>query len=283
MSIMKIVGVVTGGACVAALIAGGVVWWRRRRDAQGGDTPETPARKRPWAEPEGEPAEETKPRGHILTRLELDGEHVDALDESFPSAWPPDDPTVNAMQAGDIIIFAVESEQTGNYTSLREELINAKVLSVEKTVVRARIVAPVEHAEHHGSHAGHGFRVGDLVEVPRSKILVAARRTGEKGEGYNSEGKPELTFKPSNLRKDEPYTVRPATPYDLVLPYRTKNLEWNLDRDLVKLIHIGQKGPLEQIMFTEDSLRGEVSLRVIDHDPEEGPIFVGRWDFSLQA
>ena len=70
--------------------------------------------------------------------------------------------------------------------------------------------------------------------------------------------------------------------YDLVLPYRTKNLEWHLDRDLVKLIHVGQKGPLEQIMFTEDSVRGDVSLRVIDQDSDEGAIFVGRWDFSLQ-
>ena len=55
------------------------------------------------------------------------------LDELLPEAWPPDDPTVNSVVAEDVIIFAVESEPTGNYTETRQELINAKVLSVKSS------------------------------------------------------------------------------------------------------------------------------------------------------
>ena len=53
-----------------------------------------------------------------------------------------------------MIVFAVESEPKGTYTNTRQELVNAKVLSVEKNVVRGRVIPPVAHAEHHGSHAG---------------------------------------------------------------------------------------------------------------------------------
>ena len=47
--------------------------------------------------------------------------------------------------------------------------------------------------------------------------------------------------------------------------------------------HIGEDGMLEQIVFTEDSLRGEVSVRALDEDPEHGVVFVARWDFALDA
>ena len=179
-------------------------------------------------------------------------------------------------------MFVAESEEAGPYDQTRQEIINAKVLSVEKSVVRARIIAPVAYAEHHGSHAGHGYRVGDLVEVPRDKVLVAARPTDPKKTGYGSEGKPANTFKPSNVTK-QTYRVRPGTPYDLSVPYRTPELQWHIDREMVKMVHVGSKGSLEQILFSEDSLRGNVSVRAIDHDPKEGPVFVARWDFSIDA
>ncbi|WP_244923862.1 hypothetical protein [Enhygromyxa salina] len=215
-----------------------------------------------------------------MATSELPPELEAALNERFPDSWPPDDAVVNAMTQEDQIVVAVESEPVANYTQTRQELISAKVLSVEKTVVRARVLAPVAHAEHHGAHAGHGFRVGDLIEVPRSKILLAARSVEPKKEGYGAEGKAEQTFKPSNLTK-ETYRVRPATPYDLVLPYRTDELEWYVDRDMVRMIKIGDSGLLEQIMFSEDSMRGVVTVRALDNDPKQGKIFVARWEFSI--
>jgi len=36
-------------------------------------------------------------------------------------------------------------------------------------------------------------------------------------------------------------------------------------------------------MFTEDSLRGRISVRALDENPELGTIFVARWDFELAA
>lgn len=67
------------------------------------------------------------------------------------------------------------------------------------------------------------------------------------------------------------------------MPYRTKELAWYLDRKLVNLVHVGEDGLLEQIMFSEDSLRREVSVRLLDEDPEVGAVFVARWDFELDA
>ena len=52
-----------------------------------------------------------------------------------------------------------------------------------------------------GADAGHGFRVGDLVEIPRSQVLVAARRTDPKKSGYGAQGPPANTFEPSNETK----------------------------------------------------------------------------------
>ena len=75
--------------------------------------------------------------------------------------------------------------------------------------------------------------------------------------------------------------MRPGTPYDLLLPYRTAELEWSVDQELVKLIHVGEKGLLEQIMFSEDSMRGAVTVRALDRDPELGLVFIARWEFRL--
>lgn len=280
MNGLKVVAWVAGGLATGAAIGGGVYWWRRRKAAGVRGVPSRPKRVVP-----SEPAaseEDTRARGHYVARGDLPDEFVELLNKEFPGGWPADDSTIKSMQRDDVVVFAVESDPAGPYEHPREELIQARVLSVEKTVVRARVLGPVAHAEHHGSHAGHGFRVGDLAEVPFSKVLVAARRAQPKGEGYNSEGEPARTFKPSDLT-GETYKVRPQTPYDLVPAYRTDELEWHVDRELVKMTRIGARGPFEQIMFSEDSLRGPVSVRAIDNDPDEGYILVGRWDFVLDA
>jgi hypothetical protein len=285
MNPMKVLGLVTGGVVLTALIGGGIYWWRRRNNKKKTDgiapnIPDTPPAPRPAPTP-SEPTN-TDPRGRYTGRDNLHPDLRAALDELFPNTWPPNDQTIDALEKDDVIIFAVESEPTGNFTETRQELINAKVLTVEKTVVRGRVVAPVAHAEHHGSHAGHGFRVGDLVEVPRGKILVAARPTDPKTTGYGSHGKPAATFKPTDVTK-QTYKVKPGTPYDLILPYRTPELAWYVDDKLVNVIHLGEKANLEQIMFSEDSLRGDVSVRALDQDPEVGTVFIARWDFVLDA
>lgn len=287
MNTMKVIGFVTGGIVLAALIGGGIVWWRRRKQKTDGLAPNIPDARpapTPGPAPSGPPRPtNTEPRGHYVEREMLDDEFIAAIDKMFPSAWPPNDAAIESLEKDDVIIFAVESEPTGNYTNTQQELINAKVLTVEKTVVRGRVFGTVAHAEHHGSHAGHGFRVGDLVEVPRGKILVAARPNEPKTpSGYDSLGKPAETLKPTDLSKNT-YKVKPGTPYDLVLPYRTPELAWHVDEKLVKVVHIGQKANFEQIMFTEDSLRGQFSITALDEDPEVGTVFVAQWKFVLDA
>lgn len=285
---MSVIGYIAGGLVLATMVGGGLYagfkWWRSRKAKTDGLAPNIPDKPRPGPTPSGppRPAANTDPRGHYSAIDRLDPELRAELDERFPSAWPPDDATINSLELDDVIVFAVESETTGSYTSTRQELISAKVLVVEPETVRARIVGPVAHAEHHGSHAGHGFRVGDQVDVPRAKVLVAARPTDPKGTGYDSQGDAAASFKPSDTTK-QTYKVKPGTPYDLILPYRTPELAWSVDQKLVKMVHIGEKANFEQVMFTEDSLRGPFSVRLLDNDPEVGNVFVGRWDFVLDA
>jgi hypothetical protein len=280
MNTMKIVGIVAGVALVA-MLGGGAWWWYRRRKKQNESQDGQPRPVTPTNPPRPVPdAEDRSPRSHFMGTGDLPPELQQMLDEQFPDSWPPDDAVVDNMTQEDLVVFAVESEPVGNYTETRQELISGKVLSVEKTYVRARVQGPVAHAEHHGAHAGHGIRVGDLVEVPRSKILLAARSTEPQRNGYGSKGKPAQTFKSSHITKDV-YQVRPSTPYDLVVPYRTGELEWVVDRAMVKMVRIGEKGLNEQIMFSEDSMRGPVKVTLLDNDPKEGAVFVGRWDFTI--
>jgi hypothetical protein len=280
MNTMKIVGIVAGVA-VVAMLGGGAWWWYRRRkkqqESQDGQQPRPVTPENPRPAPD---VEDRRPRSRFMGTAELPPELQQLLDNDFADSWPPEDAVVDALTQEDLVVFAVESEPVGNYTEVRQELISGKVLSVEKTHVRARVQGPVAYAEHHGAHAGHGIRVGDLVEVPRSKILLAARSTEPQRSGYGSKGKPAQTFKSSQLTKDV-YQVRPSTPYDLVLPYRTGELEWVVDRAMVKMIKIGEKGLNEQIMFSEDSMRGPVKVTLLDKDPKEGAVFVGRWDFTI--
>lgn len=280
MNTMKIVGIVAG-LTVAALLGGGAWWlYRKKKQNESSDAkpdPVTPNRPRPAPAPV---PENHKPKSHFLGKAELPDSLSKMLDDGFFESWPPSDAVVENLTTEDQVVFAVESEPVGNYTETREELISGMVLSVEKSVVRARVIGPVAYAEHHGSHAGHGVRVGDLVEVPRSKVLLAARSTEPQRSGYGSKGKSARTFKSSHIT-NETYRVRPGTPYDLLLPYRTNELEWVIERDMVKMIKVGDKGLLEQIFFSEDSMRGPVKVTLLDKDPKEGAVFVGRWDFTI--
>jgi hypothetical protein len=294
MSGWKIVGLAVLGLGVLAAAGFGVRWlWRKRQAAN--DTTDTPDRitpsngPRPAPSPAPSPAPERAkaPSHEFIGTAELDPELREVLETDFANAWPPDAETIDNLTQEDLIIFAVEGVPTGNYTETRQELINAQVLSVETTIVRARVKEPVKYAAHFGSHPGHGLEVGESVEVPRSKILVAARRTGPKPTGYDSEGKAVAQFKPTT-QTTTVYKVKPGTPYDLILPYRTDRLVWqtkskNTTSNLVTMIHIGQKAALEQIKFTEGSLRGPFSVVVMTDDPQQGLVFVARWDFDLQA
>ena len=287
MSGWKTVGLVVAGMAIAAgLGGGGYLLYRRYQRKKKGDgeleDDEQPQRVTPSRPPRGSEEVDQRARGGYMNPKGIPDALREVLDQKFPNRWPPDQAVVDQLTTEDQIVFGVESEPVPAYEEVRQEVIAAKVLSVEKTVVRARILPPVAYAEHNGNHAGHGFRVGDRVEVPRSMILVAARPSGpRKKTGYNSRGPAENTFKSSHITKDE-YKIRPATPYDLILPYRTDNLEWHIDQKHVKVVPIGHKGLYQQVMLTEDSMRGPVTLRLLNRDPKEGLVFVARWEFHLE-
>ena len=267
-----------GVSVLAAAIGGAIWWWRKRQDANKITDTITPAR--------AQSTRAQNPSHQFVGTTELDPELKEMLKTIFSNAWPPDAETIDSLTQEDMIVFAVEGQPTGNYTETRQELINAQVLSVETTIVRARVKGPVMYAAHFGSHPGHGLDVGESVEVPRSKVLVAARQKqeGPKPTGYDSEGKAVEQFKPTTLTS-KVYPVKPGTPYDLILPYRTSTLIWEVQakNNLVKMVHIGEKAALEQIKFLEASLRGPFTVVVLNDDPKQGHVFVGRWDFDLQA
>ncbi len=275
---------------VGAAIGGAIWWWRKRQEAnKAADTIDgiTPSKgPRPAPSPTPTPARAKNPSHEFVGTAELDPELREMLETTFSNRWPPDAETIDSLTQEDMIVFAVEGQPTGNYTETRQELITAQVLSVETTIVRARVKGPVMYAAHFGSHPGHGLDVGESVEVPRSKVLVAARQKqeGPKPTGYDSEGKSVEQFKPTTLTS-KVYPVKPGTPYDLILPYRTSTLIWEVQakNNLVKMVHIGEKAALEQIKFLEASLRGPFTVVVLNDDPKQGHVFVGRWDFDLQA
>jgi hypothetical protein len=285
VTVLKVIGVLAGVSIIALIGGGFYLAYKAKKGLKDlvddlKDKIPTNPEKRPSGGEADDPPFRSPPSGLIMDKGDLPPELVAVLDEKFQDFWPPDDEVIDNMTDEDVVVFAVESEPVGNYTATRQELISAKVLSVETNVVRARVIGAVVYAEHHGAHAGHGFRVGDLVEVPRSQILLAARPAEKPKPEYDGHGKAAQTFKPSELTK-QVYQVRPGTPYDLVLPYRTDELEWHVDRDMVTTIHLGNDGLLEQIMFSEDSMRGAVTVRVQDRDPKEGLVHVARWDFTI--
>jgi hypothetical protein len=284
VTVLKVIGVLAGVSIIALIGGGFYLAYKAKKglkdlvDDWKERVPTNPE-KRPSGEAD-DPSFRPRPSGHLMDKGDLPTDVTDTFDELFPDFWPPSDEVIDNMTEEDVVVFAVESEPVGNYTQTRQELISAKVLSVETNVVRARIIGPVAHAEHHGSHAGHGFRIGDSVELPRSKIILAARPAEKPKPEYDGYGKAAQTFKPSELTK-QTYQVSPGTPYDLVLPYRTDELDWHVDRDMVKVVYLGNNGLIEQVMFTEDSMRGPVTVRVQDRDPKEGLVHVARWDFTI--
>jgi hypothetical protein len=286
MNMLKWIGWVAMGGLVLAGSIGGALWWqhRQRQNATPSPTPSNPPRK---TEPgESEAAADRQPKNqaqhHTLRRDELSPELVADFDALFKDGWPPTQEVIDKLQPGEVIAFVAESEPTEDFDLPQREIITASVLSVGKTEVRARVIAPIAHADHHGNSAGHGLYVGALVEVPRSHIMVAARRAPDPDlpvRGYGSQGDPARVFAPSNGKTV--YKVHPSTVYDLNLPYRTEDLSWIPSRENVKYFPIGDDGLRHQIMFTEASVRGEYSITVLDDDEREGNVFVGRWDFVI--
>lgn len=283
MNPWKVIGWI---GAVAVTGVGGYFAWRfvkRRREAKkNGD--------RPSRAPSGD--DETPPesdgtsddvdwtaRHRLLGAEDVRGTDLGAeLDAAFPNGWPATDAAIEQLRNDDIIMYAVESEPVGDLTSTRREIVNARVLSVEKDVVRARVYGRIKHAEHFGTFSGHGVRVGDSVEVPHANILVAARYD-QKPQGYGSLGPAAATFK---LLNKGPHTVKPGVPYDLMLPYRTEDLHWyvtpSTNRDFIR---IGSKGALEQVMFGESTLRGDVKVTVVDRDQKAGEVYVAHWNFKV--
>ncbi len=275
MSAWKIIGVT--GAVLAAAV-GGYFAWRYFRNKRSSEKPERARDERDEPDEAAEPRD-IRARSRYLSRDEIQKAMEAEIDAMFGDGWPPNEETIEQLQHDDVIVFAVESEPVGNFDQTRQEIVNANVLSVEDEVVRGRVISPVKHAEHHGAHAGHGVRIGDSVEVPHKNVLVAARRTDSKG--YNSRGKAAQEFKPSNAT-GKTYEIKPGTPYDLVLPYRTPDLEWIVEPKLnVHFVQLGERGLLEQFMFGEATVRGPIKVTVLDHDENAGTVFVANWTFNL--
>ncbi|NVB37231.1 hypothetical protein G6O69_36890 [Pseudenhygromyxa sp. WMMC2535] len=267
-----------GGVGLAAVI-GGLVWaYKRRQNGQAssnedGDSPDIV----PSAPPRTPGGAKQTLGYEFLGDEALNKEESETLDEILGDGWPPSEETLDQLETGDVIVFGVESRPVGAYKAARE-LISASVIVVEKTLIRARVTGEIRYAEHFGTNAGHGLRAGMAVDVPRSVVLGAGRP--QPAEGYGSKGDPVDTFKAST-ETGKTYKIHPSTPYDFQLPYRTKELEWYVDPQLATMKHIGEDGLLEQVMFTEGSMRGDVTVRAIDNDPMHGKVLVGRWDFVL--
>ncbi|EDM77776.1 hypothetical protein PPSIR1_38379 [Plesiocystis pacifica SIR-1] len=286
MTAMRTVGIVAATVAATAAVGGAAYWIYQRYKHKRDDAERTKAEDRPadFDDDGSDPVtpEERRARGHYIPRTEIGADVMKKFEEAFGGGYaPPKDEVIDHLTQEDVVLFGVESEPVPGYPETREEVLTAKVRTVERSVVRARVIGPVVHAEHHGSHAGHGFRVGDMVEVPRGVILLAARPKPTELEGYDSQGKSAATFQPSHKTK-QTYEIHPGTPYDLVMPYITEDIEWYVDRELVKFELVGTKGLHQQIVFSEDSMRGGLTLRALDRDPKTGLVFVARWEFDIQ-
>jgi len=281
MGVLKVIGWIAAGGILLAGSIGGVMWWRnrQRKKADTGPTPSNPPRK---TEPTNG-STRNKPHHHLLDRHGIRPEIVAEFEQQFGEVWQANDEAIGLLKQGDAVVFVVESEPVEDFDLPVQEAINASVLSVENTYVRARVFEPVAHTHHFGNTAGHGLYVGALVEVPLANVMAAARRDpipGAPTSGYGSRGEPAKIFKPSDHTK-QVYKVHPGTVYELELPYVTENLTWSPSRDMVRVEQIGTRHLMHQIMFTEASVRGPYSLTLLDHDEREGIVFVGKWDFDL--
>ena len=296
MNVVKILGLVALGG---AVIAGGV-WLVRKyksNNAKSGSEPEAvpgPTPSNPPRKPEGDATPAPRPaKKNPFDFVDASKVHPDLvadLGSKLDTEWPPNETALDAMvdklEYGDVVVCAVQSNPDEIFEEPLQELITASVLSVENkstresTIVRARVIGPVEHTHDHGNFAGHRIEVGALVELPRKYLLAVARRKPVEKSGYGSRGEAADVLEPSN-KTNKVYKVHPGTPYDLVLPYRTEDLHWYPSRENVKLLQVGEKDELQQIMFTEASVRGRYTATLLDHDDKAGKVFVARWDFEI--
>lgn len=281
-----------GAVALGGLGAG--IWWYRKRKAAKAEQQPTPSNPPRQPKPEGEATPPPRPAKRnpfdFVDAAQVHADLVVDLASTLDTAWPPDEQAIDAMvdklEYGDVVVCAVQSNPDEIFEEPRQELINASVLSVENkstrdsTLVRARVIGPVAHTDDHGNFAGHRIHVGAQIDVPRRFVLAVARRKHPTKSGYGSRGEAAAELDPSNTTR-KVYKVHPSTPYDLVLPYRTENLHWYPSREKVKIEMVGEKGELQQITFTEASVRGPLSLTLLDHDEKAGKVFVGRWDFEL--
>ncbi|MFV8750362.1 hypothetical protein ACNOYE_07410 [Nannocystaceae bacterium ST9] len=304
MNVLKIVGLFALGTLVIGGGIAGVLWWQARNGKLPTPTPSNPPRK-PDADPcEGSglradgsgqctppapaPAPNPNPNPNeahcrTLRRDELAANLVADIEASFGEGWPPTAEQIDKLETGDVIVFGVESEPTQDFDLSQQELVSATVLSVGKSAVRARVIGPIEHAEHHGNSAGHGLYVGSQVDVPRSHVLLAGKRNVDPTlpkSGYGSRGRAARVFK-STYGSKTVHKVHPSTVYDLELPYQTPDLVWVPSRTDVHIQVIGDEGLRHQIQVREDSVRGPFTLTLLDDDEREGNIFVARWDMQI--
>ncbi|EDM78408.1 hypothetical protein PPSIR1_06151 [Plesiocystis pacifica SIR-1] len=284
MTAMRTVGIVAATLATTAVIGGGAYWLYKRRkkkkddeladdddvvlkDFEDDDDPITP--------------DDIRPRGGFMDRNTLPDDVKQEFIEAFGGYAPPKDEILDNLTQEDVILFGVKSEPVPGYPEVREEILTAKVRTVEDTVIRARISEPEEFSAHLGSYAGHGFRFGEMVEVPRGVIIFAARPKPTDVTGYGKHGRPAGTFESSHVTKKS-YDVHPGTPYDLVMPYITDDIEFHVDRAMVRFELVGTKGLHQQIVFKEGSMHGDVTLRALDRDPKTGLVFVARWNFHIE-
>ncbi|EDM77806.1 hypothetical protein PPSIR1_38529 [Plesiocystis pacifica SIR-1] len=284
MTAMKTMGIVAATLAASALIGGGAYWLYRRWGEKKQETEVDPEELPNDHDDDGvtEPVtpDEVRPRGGFMDRNTLPDDVKQKFIDAFGGYAPPKDEILDNLTQEDVILFGVKSEPVPGYPSVREEILTAKVRTVEDTVIRARISEPALYSAHLGAHAGHGFRFGEMVEVPRGVIILAARPKPNGIENYGKYGRPAATLKPSHSTK-KTYDVYPGTPYDLVMPYITDDIEFHVDREMVRFELVGSKGLHQQIVFSEGSMRGDVTLRALDRDPKTGLVFVARWDLFI--
>ncbi|EDM79628.1 hypothetical protein PPSIR1_21409 [Plesiocystis pacifica SIR-1] len=282
---MKTVGIVAATLATTALIGGGAYWFYKRRQKKKDEEEVDPEDLPNDADDDGvtEPVtpDEVRPRGGFMDRNTLPDDVKQKFVEAFGGYAPPKDEILDNLTQEDVVLFGVKSEPVPGYPSVREEILTAKVRTVEDTVIRARISEPPLYSAHLGSHAGHGFRIGEMVEVPRGVIIFAARPKPSEVKGYGEYGRPAGTFESSHVSKKS-YDVHPGTPYDLVMPYITDDIEFHVDREMVRFELVGTKGLRQQIVFKEGSMHGDVTLRALDRDPKTGLVFVARWNFHIE-
>ena len=303
MNVLKIVGLFALGSIVIGGGIAGVLWWKAKNGTlpKPGPTPSKPPR-RPDVKPcegsglgadasgECKPSDPPPPNPNaneaqckMLRRDQLAANLVADIEAMFGDDWGVKPDQIDQLETGDVIVFAVESTPTPDFELAQQELVSASVLSVGKSAVRARVIGPVDHAEHHGNTAGHGMYVGKQVDVLRSHVLLGGKRNRDPNlpkSGYGSRGPAAAVLK-STYGGKVVHKVHPTTVYDLELPYRTPDLVWVPSRHDVTVTAIGDDGLRHQIEVSEDSVRGPFTLTLLDDDEREGNVFVARWDMQI--